>query len=271
MKKIITLLIFICSISTVSSQKIKFVNAVSGLVIRDAPNKNAKRIDRLNYGVSVNVVSETGIKISINDDNKVINGQWVEITRPKENKKGFVFDGFLTSEVVSKGKESENFYITEVDSLQQRKYWNDISNLVKPKPISVFLRNKLNQDILEFKIPELESYEKTDLHEIEAEKLTNIDKIIIIESTYSACCSSTDEFYYLLNFNNDLIALPKVNNTHCDGPEPFFGYLFPNDENAEKDKIIYAKITPTQEGINEKIDILKIYSWTGTKLKVISK
>jgi len=199
MKNITSLLILIFSLSALS-QEIKFVNALNGLIIRDAPNKNSNRIDKLNYGIGVYITKETGIKLSIKDNNKVINGQWVEINKPKSNKKGFVFDGFLTSKIVNKGKETENYYLTKIDSLAQIKYWNDITNSVKPKPSSLYLRNKQNEDLLEFPITELEMYDSTTLRESKITGLTNITKLIVIESTYVACCSSTDEHYYLVNY-----------------------------------------------------------------------
>jgi len=181
MKKIFTLFILIYSLSSVS-QEIKFVNAFNGLIVRDAPNKNSKRIDKLEYGVSVYVSENTGIKLSVKDKNEIDNGQWVEIHKPKGHKKGFVFDGYLTSEIVNKGKETENYYITKIDSLAQKKYWNDITNSVKPKPSSIYLRNKQNEDLLEFPIAELEMYDSTTLREIDITGLNNITKIIAIES-----------------------------------------------------------------------------------------
>jgi len=125
--------------------------------------------------------------------------------------------------------------------------------------------------LLEFPITELEMYDSTTLRESKITGLTNITKLIVIESTYVACCSSTDEHYYLVNSNNDLIKIPEINNNHCDGPEPYFGYIFPHEKDGQKNKVIFAKISPDIEKDTDTIDILKTFAWNGTELKLVLK
>lgn len=266
--KNILILLFLSTSLFALSQEVKFVNAPNGLIIRNAPNKGALRIGKLNYGVSVNTIKETGIKISIKDNNEIVNGQWVEIHRPLENKKGFVFDGYLTTEVMNKGKEIKNFYVTQVDSVTQKKYWKDVSSFKTPQPASVYLRDKKHKDLIEFSISELEFYDDSNIKEIEVDNLSNITKVILVEFSYSACCSNTDEYYYLLNANNDLIPLPEISNMHCDGPEPFFEYIFPNNKKGIKNKILYAKTTPNLKEENTATEVLKTFSWGGMELKL---
>jgi len=98
--------------------------------------------------------------------------------------------------------------------------------------------------------------------------LENIKKLIVVESTFSACCSNSDEFYFLVDAKDNLIELPKVDNVHCDGPEPFFGYVFPEDKNGKEKKIIFGKIIPNEKYENDKIEIIKTYSWNGIQTTV---
>lgn len=71
----------------------------------------------------------------------------------------------------------------------------------------------------------------------------------------------------MIDKNNEIIKLPKVENNHCDGPESYFAYLFPSDKNGKKDKIIYAKITP-KENADDTVEILKTYSWDGQSISL---
>lgn len=269
MRNIIFLLALINSLSIIS-QEMKFISAINGLIVREAPNKNSKRVDKLNYGTGIYVIQKTGIKISVNDDGKQLDGQWVEINKPKGNKKGYVFDGYLTSSVLNKGKETENYYLTKIDSLAQKRYWYEISNSIKPKPTIIYLRNKQNEDLVEFSISELEFYDGTTIIESDITDLSNITKLITIESTYNACCSNTEEYNYLLDSNNSLIKLPEINNDHCDGPEPYYTYIFPNDNKGEKEKIIYAKVIPDKEGTIDTINVLKTFELNNSELNIIN-
>jgi len=270
MKKIFTLL-FLIAYSLLISQEVKFVDAPNGLVIRDAPSTESNRINKLNHGTSVFIIDETDIELTITENNNKIRGNWVEIKQTKGDKTGFVFDGYLSSTVINKGKKTENFYLTKVDSLTRRKYWDSFSNGLKPEPTTIYLRDISNKDLLEFSIPELETYEDTTIREFKIDGLSNIIKVITIESTYNACCSDIFEQNYLINSNNKLIEIPEISNVHCDGPEPYFGYIFPNDKKGHKDKIKYAKITPSKEGANDTIDILKVFAWNGSELKLINE
>lgn len=264
-KKTITLF-FLFSSLVIFSQKIQFVSAHNGLIIRTSPNKESERIGKLEYGVSIYILEETSIKLSVEDGGNIINGQWVEIQEPKDKQKGFVFSGYLTPNVINKGDETENYYLTKIDSITKQKYWENITNSIKQEPSSIYLRNKKHEDLFEFSISEFESYDDTTLISRDVKNLLNITKIIIVEITYSACCSSTDKYYYLVGLNNNLIELPEIGNTHCDGPEPTYEYIFPNDIQGKKDKIIYAKISSDEE--NNKVEILKTYSWNGSEFKL---
>ncbi len=95
MKNIITLIVVLLT-SIISAQEIQYVNADNGLIIRSAPNKKSKRIGKLNYGTQILITKQTGIKISIIDNGKNINGEWVAIEGTNTNIKGYVFNGYLT-------------------------------------------------------------------------------------------------------------------------------------------------------------------------------
>ncbi|WP_439132355.1 SH3 domain-containing protein [Polaribacter sp.] len=260
----ITLFLLLFTIS-VFSQDVKFVNAPNGLIVRNAPNKNALRIGKLENNTRVYIIKKIEISLQIKDDGKIINGNWVKVKNFKEDIKGYVFSGFLTDKIPNKGAESGNYYLTKIDSITEKKYWEAFQKNIETKPIFINLRNKKHTNLAKFEIGDLEFYDGATITVDKKSGLKNIIKIIKVETSYSACCSNTDEYFYLVDKNNRLINLTKIENNHCDGPEPYFTYLFPSDKNGKKDKIIYAKITPLNEG-EDKIEILKTLTWDGVQL-----
>ncbi|WP_397445055.1 SH3 domain-containing protein [Polaribacter sp. R77954] len=267
MKKTITTFLILFTAS-LFSQEIKFVKANSGLIVRDAPHKNAQRIGKLKNNTRVYIIKKTEISLEIKDNGKIINGNWIEVKSYKEDIKGYVFSGFLTDKIPNKGTEKGNYYLTKIDSITKNEYWENLRKNIKTKPSFIYLRNKNHINLVQLEIGDLEMYEGTTLIVKKENELKNIIQIIKIESSYSACCSNTDEYFYLVDKNKQLISLPVVENNHCDGPEPYFTYLFPSDDNGKKDLIIYAKIIP-KEDADDKVEILKTYSWNGENIVVI--
>ena len=109
-------------------------------------------------------------------------------------------------------------------------------------------------------------YENITLYEQNISDLVNISKVVTVEITYTACCSDIEQYNYLIVNEDNFLELPKINNTHCDGPEPYLGYLFPNNKGGKKNKIIYAKITPKNNDVPEKINPIKVFNWNGESL-----
>jgi hypothetical protein len=250
----------------ISSQNLSFINAPSGLIIREAPNKISKRIGKLSYGDVVNIINKTGIKIEVEDEGKKINGEWVEIIHINGNEKGFIFSGYLSKNVINKGNVTDNYYLTKFHENRYKDYTYSTLNNIETKSPKIKLRNKQHIELFEYTISELEMYENTSLYEQNISDLINILKVVTIEITYTACCSDIEQYNYLVDNKNNFIELPVINNTHCDGPEPYLGYLFPNNKGGEKNKIIYAKITPKSDDVREKIEPLKAFNWNGKNL-----
>jgi len=105
MKKLLLILLIAPIISF--GQMDYYVSAKGGLNVREAPNARAKKVATLLYGQKVTIESKTGIKLTINDVDKItrvtkfIEGEWVKISSIK-NVKGYVFNGFLKGFDLSK-------------------------------------------------------------------------------------------------------------------------------------------------------------------------
>ena len=101
MKNVLTILLLILT-NYIFGQQIQYVNADNGLIIREKPNASSKRIGKLEYGTRVDIIKETEFDLTIKDGDKNISGKWVEIQEIDGSQKGYVFNGFLTSNRLSK-------------------------------------------------------------------------------------------------------------------------------------------------------------------------
>lgn len=101
MKKVLTILLLILT-NAIFGQQIQYVHADNGLIVRENPETGSKRIGKLEYGTRVYIISETEFNLTIKDEGKDINGNWVEIEEVDGNQKGYVFNGFLTSDELNK-------------------------------------------------------------------------------------------------------------------------------------------------------------------------
>jgi len=80
-----------------------YVTAKSGLVYREKPNLESKKIGTFEYGQKLGVIEKTQIALEIVDNNKRINGKWYKVIRNGNYSSqrdyslntGYVFSGFL--------------------------------------------------------------------------------------------------------------------------------------------------------------------------------
>lgn len=143
----------------VQSQDMCFVNATNGLIIREQPKTNAKRIGKLPYGSLVEVINKTNVDLQISDQGKVIKGEWFKVKFQNypylilENNeeyidKGYVFSGYL--EPLEKAK----IKTTIVDSLEFFKSYklseNKIIKIESQQEVEKLLGTKVTWKNVEF-------------------------------------------------------------------------------------------------------------------------
>ncbi len=105
MKTVINFLAIIVAFNFATAQDIQYVKADNGLVIREKPSRGAKNLGKLEYGTPIEITEQTNLKIDIVDDGKKIAGQWVKVRGIDAYdffEEGYVFNGFLTEEVLQK-------------------------------------------------------------------------------------------------------------------------------------------------------------------------
>lgn len=101
MKNVITILLLILTNYTFGQKK-QYVKADNGLIVREKPSLSSERIGKLEYGTRVNIIQESEIELKVKDGEENIIGKWVEIQVIDGNQKGFVFNGYLTPNRLSK-------------------------------------------------------------------------------------------------------------------------------------------------------------------------
>jgi hypothetical protein len=97
MKNLFIIIIFFLISITNYSQDRMYVSAENGLNIKEKPSFTSNKIRHLPNNTMVMISKKTGIKLTLKDNSKEINGEWIKIySFDENNRQGYVFDGFLT-------------------------------------------------------------------------------------------------------------------------------------------------------------------------------
>lgn len=118
------------------SQDYAYVNADSGLTVRERPDIGASKLGKLMYNEAVEVVEKTDVKLVVLDEGKKVSGVWVKIKmNGYQDLKGYVFNGFLSESKMAKiinvkfmeaNAHIRNLTIVDDDALQHLDYENNL-------------------------------------------------------------------------------------------------------------------------------------------------
>jgi hypothetical protein len=92
-------------------------------------------------------------------------------------------------------------------------------------------------------------------------ELENVSEVLKVTLEYSACCASTEEFYYLVTNDNDFIALPSVKNEYAYDPISDIHYIFPNQSFGKEGTILRAALQYTETYTIKDIKVLRSIAW----------
>lgn len=85
------------------SQDYAYVNADSGLTVRERPDIGASKLGKLMFNEAVEIVEKTDVKLVILDQGNTVSGEWVKIKmNGYQDLKGYVFNGFLSENKMPK-------------------------------------------------------------------------------------------------------------------------------------------------------------------------
>lgn len=118
-------------------QDYAYVNADSGLTVRERPDIGASKLGKLMYNEAVEVIEKTDVKLVVVDEGKKVSGEWVKIKmNGYQDLKGYVFNGFLSENKMPKiinvkfpeaNVHIKNLSIVDDDALQ---HLDEENNLV---------------------------------------------------------------------------------------------------------------------------------------------
>jgi hypothetical protein len=84
-------------------QDYAYVNADSGLTVRERPDISASKLGKLVYNEAVEVIEKTDVKLVVVDEGNKVSGEWVKIKmNGYQDLKGYVFNGFLSENKMPK-------------------------------------------------------------------------------------------------------------------------------------------------------------------------
>lgn len=161
-------------------------------------------------------------------------------------------------------KKTDKYRIIEPSFEVDESYYQTPYNERNPIPIQLTLSSDTTSSLWEYNILELETYGGASIYLLENPGISNIKEVVKVEFEYVACCSSIEEHYFLFSNENKLIKLPSTDYVHCDGPEPFFEYRFPNQYLGLKDQILRTESFPNQDYKVDSISKLLAYNIDGT-------
>lgn len=127
--------------------------------------------------------------------------------------------------------------------------------------IDLVSSDDLSNTIATLNIAAQELLEEIHMTSLQYPGLEDIAEIVKVELAYSACCISTDTYYFLVSEDKNFISLPRLENLYCDGTETDTHYIFPSQAYGQEGTILRAKkhYTTTYEVKN--IEVTQSFVW----------
>lgn len=127
--------------------------------------------------------------------------------------------------------------------------------------IDLVATENLSNPIATLKIAEQELLEEVHITSLKAPGLEAIVEILKVELVYSACCVSTDTYYFLVSEDRDFINLPRLENVYCEGPETDTHYIFPIQSYGREGMILRTKKHYTATHETKEIEVTQSFVW----------
>lgn len=102
-KHLLSTILLVVAVAFSYGQDYAYVNANSGLTVRERPDIGASKLGKLMYNEAVEVIEKTDVKLVVVDEGNKISGEWVKIKmNGYQDLKGYVFNGFLSENKMPK-------------------------------------------------------------------------------------------------------------------------------------------------------------------------
>ncbi|MDY8134615.1 hypothetical protein [Aquimarina sp. 2201CG5-10] len=110
-------------------------------------------------------------------------------------------------------------------------------------------------------IEDTELFEDIFITTLENPGLKGVSEVIKIEVEYLACCAHVEAYYFMVGENNDVVALPHLNNVYCENSDTDFQYIFPNQEYGIEGNILETQTFYTEASNIKYVNLKQSYTW----------
>ena len=91
--------------------------------------------------------------------------------------------------------------------------------------------------------------------------LEGVSEIIKVSIPYEAACQKVVSYYFVVENNNNVVALSAIENLDCDNIPLGFGYIFPNQKYGKVGVIQSAQMMFTRKNQIKAIDVIRSIAW----------
>lgn len=261
MKKLL-LFLFICVSSTLHAQEFpdmrswslygdsleRYIFADTAFV-RITPDTKQAPIDTLLAGDNITITGTTPNALTIHG----LRGPWLEVSYQKngELKNGYVWQGLVSCAPMRRGdikfvygieRRADSAYTSDQGKDTLRRY---LGRLKVIQNGSIVTRASFTTD-------DDESANFSTGKVMSGMGLTNVQHIIVLTFSGEACGIPTNDYYFALTKDNQLIRLPEK--TNIGDADVFYhseSFTFPNEKNGKPDMVIWDM---TEEEATDKVD-----------------
>lgn len=116
-----------------------------------------------------------------------------------------------------------------------------------------------------------ELFEGVRISVLESPNLEGVLEVIKLEVEYAACCSGMEDYYFMVTDTHDFVALPMLENVYCEGPEPNFQYIFPNQAYGSEGAILKMKVFYDEAYDVQEVSVLGSIVWNDDNFEMEPK
>lgn len=132
----------------------------------------------------------------------------------------------------------------------------------------VFDLKNPTKKLIEIKPDEYELFDTVLVSELRHPGLKNIERVLRVETVYSACCSWSDISFYLISKTGTWIQLPDLHQATCDWPAEINEYYFPSQHQKSQKQIQNVMLSINNEGEIDAIKTNSVLLWNGKNYSV---
>lgn len=127
--------------------------------------------------------------------------------------------------------------------------------------IDLVLAEDTSTTITTLPITDFGMLERVQISTLTNPHLEGVNEVLKVVFEYSFCCSNTEEYYFLVSNDQDVIALPHIENEYGYDPIEDIHYIFPSMSFGEAGTILRAELKYTESYTIKEIKVLQSFVW----------